>query len=227
MPNDVRKIQNNISDHSEVADAIVRRTMADREAEYAADVRNLLDAALRVIRRFGTSGSPRVVDIITEAGVSTDVFYRHFRGKDELVTALLEEGTARMHDHLVRQMATASDPADRVRRWVTGVLTPATAPETAAEIRAVLWNGARVSDDTRRRVAAREILAEPLLEPLMALGSTDPRRDALVISHATLGRHEEFLWRRRQPTPEDIEHLVDFCLRAVNAGTDQHPKGLR
>lgn len=198
-----------------IATRIARRTNAEREAGYELEVRSLLDAGRRAIRRFGTTGSPRVVDILDEAGLSVDVFYRHFRSKDELVTTILEEGTSRMHDHLVREIAEVDWPADQIRRWVTIVMSSASLPESAAEIRAVLWNGARVVDDTRRRVFARELLADPLHEPLTRLGSEDPARDALLISHATLGRLEEFIWRRQSPTPIDIEHVVTFCLRAV------------
>lgn len=193
--------------------------MSERERDYAAEVRNLLDAGLRVIRRFGTSGSPRVVDIVTDAGSSTDAFYRHFRSKDELVTTILEEGTARLHDHLITRMEAAGAPEDQVRSWVTAVLGTAASERTAADIRAVLWNAARVADDTRRRIAARETLAGPLVEPLTALGSVDPRRDALTLCHATFGRLEDFLWTRQAPSVEDTEHLVRFGLRVAGRPT--------
>jgi AcrR family transcriptional regulator len=167
------------------------------------------------MRRFGTTGSPRVADIVSEAGVSTDVFYRHFRSKDELVTAVLEEGTIRLRDHLARRMAQVDDPADQVRRWVAGILATVSRPDLSDTLRAVLWNGARVSDDSSRRVVARETLARPLHEPLQRLGSTDPERDARLVGHTTLGRLEDFLWSRQAPTPDDVEHTASFCLRCV------------
>ena len=40
----------------------------------------------------GTTSRPRVADIVAEAGLSNDAFYRHFASKDALVAALVEDG---------------------------------------------------------------------------------------------------------------------------------------
>src|SRR6202453_1435737 len=106
----------------DVAGRIVRRTLAKREDQYAIEVRRLLDAALEVIRRCGTSSRPRVADIVAEAGLSNEAFYRHFRSKDALVTALLEDGGERLQSYLAYQLAKESTPEGQVRRWVRGVL---------------------------------------------------------------------------------------------------------
>ena len=93
----------------DVAGRIVRRTLAKREDQYASEVRRLLDAGLEVIRRCGTSSRPRVADIVAEAGLSNDAFYRHFRSKDALVTAILEDGGERLQSYVAHQMAKESD----------------------------------------------------------------------------------------------------------------------
>ncbi|MCU1346370.1 MAG: regulatory protein TetR [Acidimicrobiia bacterium] len=198
-----------------IADQIARRSVASREAEYAVEVRRLLDAGSAVMVRYGTKSSPRVADIVAESGLSNDAFYRHFRGKDELVTAILEDGTARLHRRLVRQMNAVEDPAGKVRAWVVGVLNQASVPEVADAIRATLWNGARVSDDSERRISARQSLARPLVEPLTSLGAPDPPRDALAVCHSALGLLEHFLWRRLAPAEADVEHQVAFALRSL------------
>src|SRR4051794_27659711 len=74
-----------------VAGRIAERSLAPRGAEYAAEIRRLLDAALTVIGRYGTDKRPRVADIVVEAGLSNDAFYRHFPSKDALVSAILED----------------------------------------------------------------------------------------------------------------------------------------
>jgi AcrR family transcriptional regulator len=207
-----------------IVDRIARRSVADREAAYAEEVRRLLAAAMAVIGRLGTKSSPRVADVVAAAGLSNDVFYRHFSTKDDLVTAVLEDGTSRLHDRLVRQMEQAEDPADKVRRWIAGVLAQAATSERADAIRAVLWNGARVSDDSRRRISARETLAQPLEEPLAHLGSRDPARDALLVCLTSLGRLEHLLWRREAPSAADVDHLVGFCLGAIGTVSMKQPK---
>lgn len=202
---------------SAVAAQIARRTMAEREAGYAVDVLRLLSAGREVMRRFGTAGSPRVADIVAEAGVSNDVFYRHFRSKDELVTAILDIGTTRVHHHLVRRLASVDDAREKVRRWVTTILGTLSTPEQADEMRAIIWNAARVSDDSQRRISARGVLAQPLRGALDKLGSADPDRDSVLLTHAILGLHDTFLWRRESPSSADVEQAIDFCLRSVSA----------
>jgi AcrR family transcriptional regulator len=203
------------SDHADIAGQIARRSVAEREAEYADEVRRLLTAGLAVIVRNGTKSSPRVADIVAKAGASNDVFYRHFKSKDELVTAILDDGTIRLQRHVLRRMDTATDAAGKIRAWVTAVMGQAASVDVADVIRAVLWNGARVSDDSRRRISARDVLARPLVDPIALLGSADADRDAAVVCNAVLGRLEAFLWRREAPSGADVEHLVAFCLNAV------------
>src|SRR5271165_2977207 len=95
---------------SGVADRIVRRTLARRQGEYADEVRRLLDAALEVMQRCGTAARPRVADIVAASGLSNDAFYRHFRSKDDLVTALLEDGGERLRSYLEHQLAKETAP---------------------------------------------------------------------------------------------------------------------
>ena len=110
---------------TDVAGRIVRRTLAKRENEYAGEVRRLLDAALEVMGRCGTSSRPRVADIVAAAGLSNEAFYRHFRSKDALVTAILEDGGERLRSYLAHQLAKEPTPEAQVRRWVEGVLAQA------------------------------------------------------------------------------------------------------
>jgi len=131
---------------SDVADRIVRRSLARREDEYAGEVRRLLDAALEVMHRCGTSSRPRVADIVAAAGLSNDAFYRHFRSKDDLVNALLEDGAERLRGYLAHQMAKARTPDAQVRRWVEGVLAQASDSRVADATRAVLRNAGGPGD---------------------------------------------------------------------------------
>lgn len=194
-----------------------QRSLAARQASYEAEVRKLLDAGMEVMRRAGTSSSPRVADIVREAGLSNDAFYRHFASKEDLVSAIVEAGSRRLHGYLAHQMGKESEPAAKVRRWIEGAMSQAGDPEVAHATRAVLWNGGRISDRFRSEDATGYgPLAALLEEPLAALGSPDPRRDAGAVCHAVMGRMNEFLWRREAPSPQDVDHLVAFALAAVS-----------
>ncbi len=198
---------------SAVADRIVRRTLSKRETEYASEVRRLLDAALELMRRCGTASRPRVADIVAAAGLSNDAFYRHFSSKDALVAAILEDGGERLRSYLAHQMAKEPTPERQVRRWVDGVLAQADA-DIAATTLAVLWNGSSVGDAAGRHFASAPV-ASLLHEPFAALRSTTPELDAALVAHATFGVLTDCLWRRAQPTVDEVDHVAGFCLRAL------------
>jgi AcrR family transcriptional regulator len=198
-----------------VADRIVRRSLAKREGEYAGEVRRLLNAALEVMQRRGTTSRPRVADIVGAAGLSNDAFYRHFRSKDDLVNALLEDGAERLRGYLTHQMEKARTPEARVRRWVEGVLAQADGDVASATL-AVLWNGSSADGGL---AAGRHFAAAPLAsllhDPFTALGSDAPELDAALAAHATLGFLSDCLWRGAPASKSETDRVVDFCLRAV------------
>ena len=201
---------------TDVAGRIVRRSLAKREEEYAGEVRRLLHAALEVMQKCGTSSRPRVADIVAAAGLSNEAFYRHFRSKDALVNALLEDGAERLRSYLTHQLAKERTPDGKVRRWVSSVLSQADG-EVAATTLAVLWNGGSAAGGLAAgRHFATSPLASLLEEPFAALGSETPELDAALAAHATLGTLSDLLWRRAEPTRADIDRVTNFCVRAVS-----------
>lgn len=193
-----------------------KESLARREAQYASEVRRLLDAGLEVMRKCGTASSPRVADIVAAAGLSNDAFYRHFASKEALVAAILEDGSARLTSYLDHQMAKASKPADKVGRFVEGVMAQAADDDIAATTRAVLWNGGTLSERLgSSRSAPAASLAPLLREPFAQLGSKSPDADAMLAAHAAVGTLSDFLSQRNRPTRAEIDHITEFCLAAV------------
>ena len=195
---------------NDVASRIAQRTLANRAPDYASEVRRLLDAGRAVMRRGGTEAKPRVADIVAEAGLSNDAFYRHFSSKDALVAAILEDGTERLRSYLVHQMEKEPTPEGQVRRWVEGVLAQAADDEVAATTLAVMWNAGPVGD-THPAAA----LGPLLVAPFTALGSTDPELDASLAAHAVIGMLSDHLDRRARPSRATTARVVAFCLGAV------------
>ncbi len=205
-----------LDSENDVASRIARETLAARDAEYADEVRRLLDAGRAAMAACGTRSRPRVADIVAAAGLSNDAFYRHFSSKDRLVAAILEDGTERLRSYLAHQMAKAETPEDAVRRWVHGVLGQATDDDVAAATLAVLWNGGSVGETLAAgRPSATAPLATLLHEPLAALGSPDAEVDAAMVAHAVVGQLSDHLWKGAKPTPADVDHVVAFCIAAV------------
>jgi AcrR family transcriptional regulator len=211
----------------DAGDAVVvratQRALARRQAVYTDEVRRLLDAGLEVMRRCGTTQSPRVSDIVEMAGLSRDAFYRHFASKEDLVAAIVDAGAHRLVSYLRHQMSKDTDPRAQLRRWIEGIMSQADNPEVAHSTRAVLWNGGRVGDEARpQALTSHDTLAQLIVEPIAALGSADPRRDAAIVTHATMGLMRDFLWRCITPTNADVAHLVEFCTAALQP---PQPKG--
>lgn len=212
-----------VPDGEKVATRLAQRASAKREAGYLSEVRRLLDAGLEVMRRCGTGSRPRVADIVAAAGLSNEAFYRHFPSKEALVAAILEDGTERLRAYLAHQMDKESAPADKVRRWVEGVLSQAVDEDVAATTLAVLWNAGSGGDGLASgHSSINPTLALLLHAPLADLGSADPELDAALASHATVGRMSECLLGRVRPSGDEIAEVANFCLRAV---TPQSPPG--
>ncbi|HLM29871.1 MAG TPA: TetR/AcrR family transcriptional regulator [Acidimicrobiales bacterium] len=218
-------MRNAIPDRAnDVTSRIARQSLERRRIDHEGEVRRLLDAALDVVRRCGTTSRPRVVDIVAAAGVSNDAFYRYFPSKDALFAAILEDGTERLQSYLAHQMAKETTPQDKVRRWVEGVLAQAADEEIAATTLAVLWNGGSVGEGLPTgRPSASQPLATLLREPFAELGSTDPELDASLAAHAVVGRLSDDLWSRARPSREAIDHVADVCLAIATARTAGRP----
>ena len=181
--------------------ASLSRPSPSAAPDYASEVRRLLDAALEVMRRGGTRSRARVADIVAAAGLSNDAFYRHFKSKDALVAALLEDGAERLARYVDHQMGKEPEPAGKVRRWVEGVLSQ-TQPEIAETTLAVLWNGGSVGESAPVTATAPPSRWAPSsMEPFRELGSKDPALDADLAAHAVVGKMSDYLWQHADADP--------------------------
>ena len=82
-----------------MASRAVDRAMEQRRAVYEQEVTRLVDASFKLIRDTGNL-EPRVSEIVAEAGLSNQAFYKHFRSKDELLLAVLDEGSRMLKGYL-------------------------------------------------------------------------------------------------------------------------------
>jgi AcrR family transcriptional regulator len=202
---------------NDVAARIARQTMASRAPDYAGEVRRLLDAGREVMRRKGTGTRATVAEVVAEAGLSNEAFYRHFRSKDLLVSAILEDGTQRLCEYLTHQMSKADDPAGRVRRWVAGVLSQAVDEDVAAATLAVLWNAGGASDRLGASAASAP-LADLLVGPLAELGSDDPQLHASLAGHAVVGALSDHLWAGTRPGRAEVDRIAAYVLAGAAPG---------
>jgi AcrR family transcriptional regulator len=209
----------------------ISRAVSDRYKAAAEDVDRIIEAAYRVVERMGKV-DPRLRDILDEAGLSTEAFYRHFESKDELLLVLLADGRHRMAGYLVHRMDKATDPVGRVRAWIEGVLAQAVDPAAASRTRPFLTSLNRLAEqypDEQR--SSFQVLVQLLQDSLVAgqkvglVSSTDPGRDALAIYQLVVSVMEAHILAGTRPNAAERRHLVAFSLRAIGAEVPLPAKG--
>jgi AcrR family transcriptional regulator len=193
-------------------EAAVDRALSKHRADATREVEGLLDAALRVAERMAPA-SPRVADIVTEAGTSNQAFYRYFAGKDDLMRAVFQRGIARLYSYLEHQIAKETDPAHQIGAWIRGILTQATNRQAARQSAAVnlQLSQHRGADDLAVPASLRLLL----IDAVTALGSADPQRDSDAIGEVVFGTIRRHIAQSTAPTEADCAHLVVFCLAGV------------
>ncbi len=195
-----------------LADQLVERTLSDRQEAYTAEVRQLIDAAYRVIASTGRFDPP-IRAILTEAGLSNPVFYRHFRSKDELLLVMLDEGRRQLVDYLEHRTAATSTPDQRVSEWVRGVLAQASDPEAARRTRPFVTEVERLHEQFPEQQEASE---QQLIAQLRSLLG-DRSRWASTVYALVFGELERDLRSDAPPTDDEVERVVAFVLAGIGA----------
>jgi len=198
------------------------RSLERRREAALGEVMRLVEAALRLIRSSGTIHQPRVSEIVREAGLSNQAFYRHFRSKHELLVTVLDEGIALLARTLARRMSRAQSSEGRIREWLRGLLEQALNPAAAEATRPfVLGQGqldsawAEEMAQSQRRITAplREVLERAAADG--ELPGVVPERDAESLYHLALGWVQARLIEGGAASREDARRVEDFALAGL------------
>jgi AcrR family transcriptional regulator len=204
----------------------LERSLADRHAGYVAEVQRIVDATYRLIERTG-GVDPSLRDVLTEAGLSTQAFYRFFRSKDELMMVLLDDGRRRLVGYLEHRMARAAGPEDKVGEWIRGVLAQASSPEAAARTRPFVAEADRLAATfPAEQQASVELLVGLLHDAIVLMPRTSSSRPndsdhaavrwgAEAVYRLTFETLHHHLTRHTTPSRDEVDHLVGFALRGL------------
>ena len=199
---------------------VVQRSRA-RQVELTKVV---IDAAQRLVAARGDRFT--IQELVKEAGIALQTFYRLFAGKDELLLAVLGDMIA---DHCA-QLETAAqdlpDPVARVHFYVTAVLQLLDRDEspngprfiTAQHWRLYQLFPAEMSQATQHfaDMIARQL---ELARTQGLLPDTDPPRDAWFVTQLVLTVYHQDAFADRGPGAGAIaEELWRFCRRALGPG---------
>lgn len=86
----------------------------------AKQVRQMLDAARRLIANKGDEFTTQ--ELVTEAGVALQTFYRYFGSKDELLLAVIGDAMTEACERWARGADELPDPLSRLRFYLTATL---------------------------------------------------------------------------------------------------------
>lgn len=197
------------------------RAVEARYSLYLDEAQRLIQAGIDEIREKG-GVDPRVSDIVRRAGLSNKAFYRHFKSKEELLLAVLEEGLQRSRDDFDTHIAAATSPIDRVRTWIMRVAELAVDPESASSTRPLLVYQATLAENLGPQVRSNvDRVMEPLKQALIeakasgALPNIEPGRATDHVYFATWGWVHGRILAYVQPSREEAESLADFILNGL------------
>jgi len=186
-----------------------------------AEIRALVDATFEVIAATG-SLDPPIRDIFDAAHLGRQVFYRHFRSKDELLLIVLDESRHIVASYLAKRIAKVEGASAKLRAWIDGVLCQAQDPEAARRTRPFALTGRRLEAQFPAQYARSQVVLTQLLTDVIRDGldegvfaSRDPEQDAQIIYDAVFMRQNRHLLLRTVPTRQAGDDLHDFALRAL------------
>jgi len=199
----------------------VDRSLARRRATAQEEVERLVAAAFRVIETTGHL-EPKVSDILSEAGLSNQAFYRHFRGKHELLVTVLDEGIRGLARYLEQRMVEVDDPIDAAREWIRGMAAQALDPSGARASRPFALARGRLAESFPAEVSGSERLVAAPLRAALERGRTsgimpevDPETESEALYHLMMGWVEARLVAGRRPSGAEVAGLEAFALAGL------------
>jgi TetR/AcrR family transcriptional regulator len=176
-------------------------------------------AARRLIEKQG--GQFTTQELVKEAGVAIQTFYRCFGGKDQLMLAVLEDlmtESAQVYDEAARSLP---DPVARLRLYlerVLGALERVSAPG-ARVVAAEHWRLYQLyPDEVSQAIQPFVDLVHREVEAAAAQGllaPTDPPRDAWLLTRLLMGVYHHYAFAEIDDMDAVIEHTWAFCLGAL------------
>lgn len=182
--------------------AATHRVGRPRRFDDKTERRMVMDAAIRVMARNGYA-EMSVGAVLTEAGLSTRAFYRHFDSRETLLVALMRRESESVGRSLERAVALAPNPVSALEAWLELFLDVFYEPRRAARTALFSSPAVRASypivDELLER---RQIFCRPLIQVLGAahaagvLHSPTPQADAhslfALVNAVTDGRESQF-----------------------------------
>ena len=187
-----------------------------------ANSRAIIAAAHRLIEQQHEGFTTQ--ELIKEAGVALQTFYRHFAGKDQLLLAVIAELIAEHCRALEARAQHLDDPVERLHVYVTASLESLASPDVNPQfITAEHWRLHQLYPEEMS--AATKPVADLIRRELEAgqaagvLAPRDPERDAWLINRMIMAAYHHYAFLRDDHAVDTVaDDVWEFCLAAVGGG---------
>jgi AcrR family transcriptional regulator len=206
-----------------VEDRAVERAVRVAKERARDDVQLLIAAGRKLLHRDGAADMT-IADVLTEAGLSTRAFYRHFASKSDLLLAIYDNEVDRYTPRLQRRLDAATTARAGLEAWIDELLAAGFEPLRGERTRAMFtWAIPLQQEFPVEFAAVRDALTGPL-EAVLGAGLADgsfpnaePRRHAQFIRALTWELVEERLSGATIDVAAAREEVLRFCLPALGA----------
>ena len=201
--------------------AVERSAAVQRSRDRIAEqVRSMLDAARRLIEVKGDEFTTH--DLVKEAGVALQTFYRYFASKDELLLAVIADAMREACTGWAEAAAEMADPLDRLHFYVTTIVARLQNDEqesaTARFIVSTRWRLHRLFP--KELAEAEKPFVDLLVSEVKAaadaglITSPDPEWDSWFIAELIRSVYHHYAYAD-MPNDNVAEQLWRFCLAAL------------
>jgi len=185
----------------------------------------IVDAARRLIAERGDRFTTQ--ELVKEAGVALQTFYRLFGGKDQLLLAVFEAMIAEYCAQAEEAARGLPDPLARLRFYVTSAVESVRADTDGIGPRFVTAQHWRLHqlfpDEMSRATQPFTRLVARQLEAAAAAGllqPTDPERDAWFVTKLVMAVFHHYAFVEAEPDADAIgASLWSFCCTALGGYT--------
>jgi AcrR family transcriptional regulator len=183
----------------------------------------IVKAARRLIAERG--GPFTTQELVKEAGVALQTFYRLFAGKDQLLLAVFEDMIAESCERYEATARALPDPVARLRFYVTAAQQSAIADTGDIDPRFVTAEHWRLyqlfpAEMARATQPFTDLVARELEAAVAdgSLASADPPADAWFVTKLVMAVFHHYAFAESDRGTAAVgDDLWDFCLRALRA----------
>lgn len=207
-----------------IAARALERSLEAARARREEEMRSLLEAGLRVVRRQGVADTT-VAEVLAEAKLSSRAFYRYFRSKEELVLAVFERESQEAGRRMGESLEGVSGPRAKLEAWLDEVLALGYDARRVRSTRVLAPAGAHLrAAHPAEFQAMNAAVVQPLVEVLEsgrgagAFPGAHPEADARTIHAMAWSLVEAKLAGAGFETAAEARaHVLRFCLPALGA----------